>query len=697
MSSSQPRSHIAEDETCSLANGMDPPRWLVVAAYLSAGAVFSLGMAGLLLAATATYRPSLAFALAALIFAALTALVVPSLPKRNAPSTPGKVVAVVGVTLIAAITVWNGANASQHVLVNRDPGAYTTAGRWIARDGSLEVRPKVGAFRGVDNLVLVSGDMWQVSTDPPRLQFQGAHFLPALLAEAYAVDGDRGLFLLPTLLGGLALLQFFVLAWRLLRRPIFAIAAMGALAFTLPEVSFARDAFSEIVVQVLLFGALVLLVDRRIVPHWRAALGGGLLLGAIQATRIDAALLFIAIPVLMTVAWLHAADDAERRHVRASNRALATGLLPGVALGLFDLMVRSERYWSSLWRNERHLLIATVAIAVLCAALAKVWPRLSPLVSTLRWNRISSAAGIVVIVTALAAWVVRPLLLPLHLEVLAALQRGGHLTIRPVTLKFENSMSWMAWYLGPLTLLAAIVAGGCLTRAILRGHRLYALTPLALFVPETLVYLWYANIYTDHVWVARRFVTSALPMLILLAVGLAALLWRAPLRGKLSPPSRLAAIAITVGAVGFPLWTILPVRSMREQGGYATTVKHACNVLGPRAAVVVLQPTTLVSDTREGWMLQTLRSWCGVPVGALGLSMDTRKDLLSLASEWRKVHRNLVVVAAAAEPIRQVLPEAKLTPVAPAVNRRLLTQSFAHRPAGYETQSFPLFVGTLDQ
>lgn len=683
----------ASHEQSTPIAGCDPPRWLVVAAFVAAGAVLTFGAAGLFLAVLGAYRAPLAFAFGALLFVGLLALVVPALPRPSAPTRTATLAAALGVAAIAAITVWNGANASQHVVINRDPGAYMVAGRWIARDGSLEVRPVVGAFRGDQQLVF--NDLWVAGARPPRYQFQGAHLLPSVLAEAYAVGGDRGMFALPALLGGVALLEFFVLAWRLLRQPAFALAATGALAFILPEVAFARDAYTEVVAQVLLLGALALLVDRRVVPHWRLSLGAGLLLGAIQATRIDAALLFIAVPMLTTVAWLRAAGDDERRRVVVSNRALVAGLVPGFLLGIFDLTARSASYWDSLWRNERKLLLATVGVAVVCLAVAKLWPRLSPAVSKLRWDVISSAVAIVVVVGALTAWFVRPIVLPLHQESLIALQRGGQLTARFVTLKFEGSMWWMSWYVGPLTLVAAIVAAGCLTRALLRGRRLYALAPLALFVPESLVYLWYANAYTDHVWVARRFLTSTFPLLILLALGLAALLWRAPLPGKWSTPSRVAAVVIAVGAVAFPVWTIVPVRSMRDQGGYEKTVTQACKVLGPNAAVVVLEGPTLASDTREDWIPQTLRSWCGVPVGVLYLTTGTHDDLLRLATRWQQLHRKLFVVATGAAPIRQVAPEAVLTSVDTAVNRRLLTQTFTHRPAKYETESLSLVLGAL--
>jgi hypothetical protein len=690
-----PERYDGRDESLPPEVASEPPGWLVAFAFIAAAAILSLGVCGLVLAVTATYRAPLAFALAALLFIGLIAFVGPRLPKADARSRSAAAVAAIGVVAIVGITVWNGANTSQHVLINRDGGAYANAGRWIARDGSLEVHPKVGAFRHDPQVHFADGGTATFANPTFHLQLQGAHFLPALLAEAQAVGGDRGMFLLPPILGGIALLEFFVLAWRLFRRPVFALAAMGALAFLLPEVSFARDTYTETVAQVLLFGALVLLVDRRVMPHWRRAFAAGLFLGAIQAARIDAPLLFFGLPIVMTVAWLRATTDDERRQLSASNKALVIGLVPGFLLGLADLFYRSRVYWDAQWNQERALFLATIAIAVACLVVVRLWPRLSRLLSSVPWDNVAWVSAGVVLIAGLSAWFIRPVAMPLHQPILVLLQRHGQGSVQYETAMYEDSMRWMSWYLGPLTLLAAIVGAACLTRSLVRGRRLYTLAAVALFVPESLLFLWNAHAYTDHVWVTRRFLTSTFPMLILLAVGLAAALWRLPKPSNWSTASRVGSVVIAIGAVAFPIWTILPVRSMHEQGGYLTTVEQACHVLGPNAAVVVLQDSTSASDTKAEWLPQTLRGWCGVPVGTVLVNADTHAEIESLASRWSQLHRKLFVVATDRAPIEKAVPEAQLMPVATTVNRRLLTQTFAHRPARYETQTFALAIGSL--
>src|SRR5436853_579858 len=80
--------------------------------------------------------------------------------------------------------------------------------------------------------------------------FQFPHLLPSLLAQARSIGGDRLMFMLPPILGGVALLAFFVVASRVLRNPAVALGATACLAFVMPQVYFSRDAYSEIPMQV---------------------------------------------------------------------------------------------------------------------------------------------------------------------------------------------------------------------------------------------------------------------------------------------------------------------------------------------------------------------------------------------------------------------------------------------------------------
>src|SRR5262249_20010030 len=159
--------------------------------------------------------------------------------------------------------------------------------------------------------------------------------------------GDRLMFASAPALGGVALLAFFVAAWRLLREPLVALVALVSFSFLLPQISFSRDAFSEIPLQVLLFTGLWIFADRRAFRQPRVALVAGLLLGMLQAARIDALVVLLGLPPLFAVMWL-LAHPQHRGAVARSAGACALGLVPGLALGVTDVGLRSYQYFHDL-------------------------------------------------------------------------------------------------------------------------------------------------------------------------------------------------------------------------------------------------------------------------------------------------------------------------------------------------------------
>ena len=99
------------------ATGAEVPRWLRLAAFGTAAGVLAFGACGLLLLVLGVYSAPAAFALGAVAWVALFALAWPALGSVRAPvARSAQVAAVVGVLAILAITAWNGADASQHVL-----------------------------------------------------------------------------------------------------------------------------------------------------------------------------------------------------------------------------------------------------------------------------------------------------------------------------------------------------------------------------------------------------------------------------------------------------------------------------------------------------------------------------------------------------------------------------------------------------
>ena len=370
------------------------------------------------------------------------------------------------------------------------------------------------------------------------LSFQFAHLLPALLGQAQLIGGDRLMFAAPPVIGGAALLAFFVAAWRLLRNGIVALGALVCFAFLLPEVSFSRDSYSEIPMQVLVFTALWILTDRGTFLRPRIALVAGLFLGLLQAARIDGLVSLTGVGLLFAVMWLVTAFDrpparrTERGRVRARDHPRARARLhrrDGAehAVHVVDLH-----------KNVRSLELGMVASVVFALLLVVIVPPIAR-----RVHRVPDAVGWIaaafVAVVGFGLWFVRPRVQHMHTiasGLMSGLQQAAGVAVDPRRNYAERSLVWMTWYLGPILVAAAIIGAALLVRELLRGRMVFTLAALALLGPASAVYLWRPNISTDQIWVMRRFLFSALPLLTLLAFGLVAALLR--MRAQVDPALR---------------------------------------------------------------------------------------------------------------------------------------------------------------
>jgi hypothetical protein len=682
---------IEPDSTGSHSN--EPPSWLVLLAFVAAGGMLSFGAVGLLLAINGWYSAPAAFVLGLLVLAALLVLARPLFSSRGTARRSTHVYAAIGVVAIVAISGWNASHASQHVEINRDGGAYAVEGRWIARDGSLEVNARSGPFAHDSALAFGSYAVYDMGGG--HLQFQFAHLLPVLLAEAYSVGGARGLYHLPELLGGISLLAFFVLGWRLFRQPLFALSAMLALAFIVPQVSYARDSYSEIPTQILLFTAIWLLVSRRGIPHWRIALAAGLFLGAVEATRIDGLALLVGVPLVLGVAYLRAADAERRRATLQSIGAFVLGLAPGLVLGLVDLAQHSGAYFGDLSHHIHLLGYTVIAAFVAMGVVVALWRFIGPVLARLPWNVLATAAGIVVAVAGFAIWGLRPHFQTLRgnpIGLIAGLQDAEHQTVDATRNYWERSLDWMQWYLGPLTLAVAIVGAAFLVRELLLGRRLHVLAALALLGPESILYLYKAKVVSDHVWADRRFLVGAFPALILLALGFASALWDHPWRARLLPYVRGATVAFAVAAVAYPIYTVLPVRAMSEQRAFLTVVNSVCDQVGDHGAILMLERD--YHDLYDDWLPQTFRSWCGVPVATRRGKVDTA-EVKRLADQWAAEGRTLYVASSDSGVIDRLLPGSHVLPTPVVTNPWQLEATATRRPSHYRQQRFLIALAAV--
>jgi hypothetical protein len=526
------------------------------------------------------------------------------------------------------------------------------------------------------------------------LSFQFAHLLPALLGQAQMIGGDRLMFAAAPMLGGVALLAFFVAAWRLVRNPFVALAALVSFALLLPVVSFSRDNYSEIPLQVLVFTALWILADRATFLRPRVAFVAGIFLGLLQAARIDGLVALTGVGLLFAIMWIIAGAH-EKRRVAWSAGACAVGMIPGVALGFTDVLVRSSQYIHDLHGNVRQLELAMIGSIIFAFVLALVVP---PIVR--RAPRLPDALGWIaaafVALVGFGLWFVRPRVQHMHTvasALMGGLQEAAGVAVDPRRNYAERTVVWMTWYLGPIAVAAAIVGAALLVRELIRGRMVFTLAGIALLAPATAVYLYRPNISTDQIFVMRRFLFSALPLLTLLAFGLVATLLR--LVPKTIPRAVPVAAALLIGAAGvvYPITTVASVPNITEQRGDLLALKDACRTMGRHAAIVLLEGD---ADQLFQWAPEPLRGWCNAPVAIMPKALpDRAAELAQLAAQWKAAGRTLWVVAADADTIHGVLPSAATRETPDVVNPYFLQRTLVSRPDHYAPEEFALVMAPV--
>src|SRR5262249_55476398 len=253
-----------------------------------------------------------------------------------------------------------------------------------------------------------------------------------------------------------------------LRGPQWAPAGALLLALSLPEIYTSRSAFSEILVQALLFGGLSLVVDSFAPRQSRilAALAG-LALGLTVLAAVGS--LVALLPAIVFLGALLAAR-------RPQALPLGGGLLAGVGLGLIGGFVLAAPMMEALAPEIGLVALAAaafLAVTLIGAAAGLVEPvrrNVTRLVAArpLRWL---PEAGAVVVVVA-AGFFIRPYLQTvegLANPYIVALQRISHLAANPRRLYAEDSLYWVVWYLGAPALLLGVAGLALLTRRCLRA------------------------------------------------------------------------------------------------------------------------------------------------------------------------------------------------------------------------------------
>ena len=593
------------------------------------------------------------------------ALAVAVLPRLALPRLPWRATLLL-LGLCTAFGVWAALTHGEHVIVRRDPGAYATYALALARYGGVPLDPGLEAFglRADDPWVrvgaaanyAVGGPSGADGAGTLRVSPQFLVGVPALLSGAWWLGGWSGLLLAPAVVSALALAAFAGLAARLLG-PRWAVVALLLLGLAQPVVLVARQTFSEPFSLLYLLTGLTLLVVAVTADGGRARLHGllaGLLVGANLYVRVDAVRELVVLALLVAVL-------AGRRQPAAGPLALGalvSGLPAAVATRWWD-----SPYIDSVSSSLGPLVVAGAVVVVVCAvavpagrALDRRWSATGVPVAVHRLARVLPVVAAVVVAMVGLVLASRPLwlqdsrepYLPGMEQFVGALQSQQGLPVDGLRTYAEESVTWLVWWLGPVTvalsLVATVVLSATGTRAVLaRGPLPAWVLPLALGLAVTVVSLYRPAITPDHPWADRRYVTVTYPFVVLTAT--AALAWLAgrreptpsapPVRGRLA--RRVLAGVLTAAAVVPTALATLPLATTRTEVGQVAATESVCAALaaaGDRPALV-----TVGFRARVEWA-PVVRARCGVPLvgieppmagtaGTAGTVEETLGDVLA--------------------------------------------------------------------
>lgn len=566
---------------------------------------------------------------------------------------------------------FTGAMSGQDLDVVRDPGVYSVTAKWLTDHPDLSIDTEARLF-GADPGLTYPSAGFGPTTEPDHVYAQGAHVVPAVLAVVGSLAGDGLMYRTNALVAGFGLLAMYGLGRRLVGREC-ALVAMTLVACTLPLTAFSRDAYTEPYSMLLVLGGLALLARARSVPSYAVA---GLVLGSSCLARIDA---YLVLPFVAAYLGLRLAvlDDRPAR-AREALAVSAAAAVPAF-LGWRDLATLAPGYYRDLHGQFTSLMLllvaALVGVAVLVAA--------APLVRRLDPSRLATPAA--ALIGALGLFLAaRPVFYTSHgitdvpqQKAIEALQLTEKVALDGTRSYAEQSVTWQAWYLGPVLAAAALVGVALLVRRALRERDLLAAPFLLVLLATSALYLVNPSITPDQVWAMRRYVPVVMPGAALAGVWA---LWL----GLQRVPYRRTGLAVTAFALLAPLAFLAePLVRRVELGGQLDEVERVCAALPDDAAVVV---TGVFADRYP----MTVRTFCHVPTVA---AREVAPGRLAVAVQALG-DRPLYVVAADDTLLASLPTEVPPTPLSTIKVRhwtRVLTTPPRQAPAGKRS----LYVGRV--
>jgi hypothetical protein len=407
---------------------------------------------------------------------------------------------------LALIGAWRFFPSSEYIIGGKDPGVYINEGIQIAQRGAIVIhdstvasvppfardlffprdanRPRYISLRFMGFYVL--------DPDAGAVVGQFPHVYPASIAIGYALKGLTGARAAVGFWGILGVLSVYFLGARLLGRPAAAAAAL-LLALNVVQAWFARYPNADIVMQGLLFAALLANARAHVDDDPFFAPVAGALLGLLLFLRFDAV---VAAASVIAGGLLGFVAGQRYRWTFWPPLAIASALwlwyLVGPMREYFEL---PRIFISNLpWWQYAALTAGAAALGLILVA-----GRRSTRVSQRVIDIVPSALAVMVVGLAVYAFVFR--------------HPGGKLTDYDA----YSLRMFANFYLTVPALIAAVIGYALVTRGLFWRDPAFIITLTAF----SLFFFYKIHIVPVHFWAARRFVPMILPGALLLIAGAA--------------------------------------------------------------------------------------------------------------------------------------------------------------------------------
>ena len=507
---------------------------------------------------------------------------------------------------------WVVANApyvAEFVVVTRDPGFLTLAGYWLTTHQhpdipvaqAYEVARQVGAYVSTGAYDYADG----------YLYVQGADLLPGLLAMGGWAGGMPAVLVGNLVLGACALIGVFALTRRL-TGSLWAVLPTVTLAMSLPMLQFSRGAYTEPVVAALVLGGLVLAWSAFSRRRRSDLVLAGAMVGAGALARIDGAAVLVGLFVGVGLAVGACTLPRLRRRLRADQLLMIASGAAVVTLGFVDLGLHSPIYLTRQSGEVRPLLLATIGAALVGLAVTahRPWQRVRSLLLTRR--RTVARVAVIAVVVAAAVLASRPgWRIERHIDAATGygtavenLQNAAGQPVDRARSYDEQSVSWLAWYLGWPTITLGLGGLAAMVGRAVRRRDPRLIVVAAVIGAPTLLYLVRVSITPDQIWAVRRFLPVTIPGLLVLATWALAQLWTW-LRGRIARAGVLA-LGATVALAPVTTWADL-LRSP-DYAGQMAQLEAVCDAL----AAVGADRVVLINTGMP--YIASLRSVCEVEV-----------------------------------------------------------------------------------